>query len=406
MSTQSPPRTSLIVVSRGRPQMLARCLLGVGQLDHPDFELIIVADDAGLAATRNVPAKRIAFDAANISEARNAGLAVAAGEVVAFLDDDSVPEATWLSRLVAPFSNPDVAAAGGFVRARNGIDFQWRASVCDRYGEISALPVDPKAVSLHPPMAGRAVRTEGTNCAFRRQTLCKIGGFDPAFRYFLDETDVNMRLAQAGHLCAVVPLAQVHHGLAASSRRSSARTPLTLHDIGASSAVFWRKYAAAHAHEAGLRLRTRQRLALVRQMVAGNLEPRDVQRLLQTLDDGLCEGATRPLAPLPALPESNAAFERFPSYARPSRIFAGRPWQIRRLRREAETAVKNGARATVFVFSPTLFSHRHVFSNSGVWEHHGGIWGRSERAEGLFETLSFRARLKRERDRLTPVRAL
>ncbi|MDZ7905902.1 MAG: hypothetical protein U5N55_09140 [Cypionkella sp.] len=37
-----------------------------------------------------------------------------------------------------------------------------------------------------------AVKTQGTNCAFRMDALRKIGGFDPAFAFYLDEADVNL----------------------------------------------------------------------------------------------------------------------------------------------------------------------------------------------------------------------
>ncbi|MCB2123539.1 MAG: glycosyltransferase, partial [Rhodobacteraceae bacterium] len=66
--------------------------------------------------------------------ARNLGLAAAAGEIVAFIDDDAVPEPRWLARLTAPFADPGIAAAGGFVVGRNGISFQWRASCADSHG--------------------------------------------------------------------------------------------------------------------------------------------------------------------------------------------------------------------------------------------------------------------------------
>ncbi|MES2906736.1 MAG: RNA polymerase factor sigma-54, partial [Pseudomonadota bacterium] len=43
-----------------------------------------------------------------------------------------------------------------------------------------------------------------------------MGGFDPAFRFYLDETDLNLRLAATGAMTAIVPVAQVHHGFAES----------------------------------------------------------------------------------------------------------------------------------------------------------------------------------------------
>ena len=74
--------------------------------------------------------------------------------------------------------------------------------------------------------------------AVRRDVLAALGGFDPAYHFYLDETDLNMRLAQAGHATALCPRALVHHGFAASTRRRKDRVPADLFDIGASWAVF------------------------------------------------------------------------------------------------------------------------------------------------------------------------
>ena len=235
----TPLPVSVVIVSRGRPDALRRCLMGVAQLQYDPFEVVVVADPAGCDAVRGTEMaeriKLVAFDEANISAARNAGIAQAAGEVVAFIDDDAVPEPTWLRLLTAPAAmRPDVAAMGGTVRGRNGISFQWRAQGIDAQGEGHPLELKgDAAVVLHPP-EGRAIKTEGTNMAFRRAALVALGGFDPAYRYFLDETDLNVRLARAGHATALVPDAQVHHGFAANALRTSARVPTDLFEIGAS----------------------------------------------------------------------------------------------------------------------------------------------------------------------------
>lgn len=404
-------RVSVVVVSRGRSGLLPRCLTGIGQLCHAAFEIVVVADAGGVAAVRTMgwedQVKLIPFRDPNISAARNAGIAASAGEIIAFIDDDAVPEPRWLDRLVAPFTDPEIAATGGFVLGRNGLSFQWRARAVNAQAEKIELDHDGEGPWEPMLPKGFVAKTEGTNGAFRRSALAGIGGFDPAFRFYLDETDVNLRLAQAGGRTVMVPLAQVHHGFAASARRAADRAPRDLREVGASTAVFLRKHAPGcdlAAAQAGLR--TDRKQGLIRYLIDGALEPRDVRRLLKGLDSGFCEGVTREIEPLPPL---GAPTEPFHAFApdRPtsvSRVISGRTWNRARMRRAARDAVAAGDIVTVLRFSPTALPHRVFFHEGGWWEQYGGLFGPSDRDEPRFRYWSFRARARKEWARVAMLR--
>lgn len=394
---------SVVVVSRGRPALLARCLTGIAQLWYDPYEIIVVADPGGVQAVRAMGwadrVKLVAFDRPNISAARNLGIAQAAGELVAFIDDDAVPEPAWLDHLAAAFHDPDVGAAGGYVRGRDGLRFQWQANLVNPMGEDVALAAPGEAPFTPAPPPGHAVKTEGTNSAFRRALVSEMGGFDPGFRFFHDETDLNMRLAAAAVATVIVPRAQVHHGYAPSARRQADTAPRSLFEIGASKALFLRKHAETGAIPGALsRFRSTQRARLVRHMVAGGLEPRDVEKLMRDLEAGIADGATRAITPLTRLAAPTQPFLAFRSTATSGRAvcLSGRVWQKAKLDRQARAHVEKGDVTTVMRFSPTARRHRMRFRKDGVWEQTGGLFGPSAQDDARFALHGFSTRAARE----------
>ena len=409
----TPVATSLIIVSRHRPAALMRALAGVAQMDHPDFELIVVTDpvSAQIIGTLGLPIKLVRYDQANISAARNIGLQLAAGQVVAFLDDDAVPEPSWLSRLAAPFADLQVTAAGGYVLGRSGLAWQWRALWVD--GDGFDQPFDPgPGISLHPGTARRTLKTQGTNCAFRRDSLLAIGGFDEGFAFYLDEADVNLRLAADGGLTAVVPDAVVHHGFAASSRRRKDRVPTDLTQIGYSLARFTARHGLTP--DALDRHIAHQRARLIRHMVSGALEPSAVRRLMAGLRNGIKIAQSQEAAGVqrPGLNGSPLAPTRHPFAALPNtgprqgRLLFGPTTQRTALEAEAKAARAKGEIVTLFLFSRGVRPHIHRFTADGWWEQSGGRFGRTFRAGHKISFQPITLRLPQEIARLARLRPI
>ena len=393
---------SVVVVSRERPQLLLRCLASLAQIDYHPFEIIVVSDPKGADAVEMSEfsdlVKLMRFDQSNISAARNVGIDHAAGEIVAFIDDDSVAEPLWLANLVAPICEKVAVASGGFVIGRNGISFQWTAHTVNELGQSQPVDVDVPSVV---PFA----KTEGTNMAFRRDVLIDIGGFDEAYRFYMDETDLNWRLGCAGLPVAIVPKAQVHHGFAPSSRRAQNRVPMDLTDIGRSLHVFLRKSGVTD--EARVARLDHERKAQVHRLGKLGVSQEMQSRLLATFDAGIRSGAAASIGDYPVFGTERPRPLVFPAVTdRPRKIIAAR-WYNRKSRMQMAKALRSsGSVVTVYDFSLTTLFHRVEFTPDGIWLQRGGLFGRSVRSDSLFAIWTIPRRIAREYARLNDIRGI
>lgn len=407
------PKVSLIIVSHNRPAELKRVLGSLRYLDYAAFEVIVVSQHDPRVLFPAVfgieHVKFVAFEQANISVARNLGINVAAGEIIAFCDDDAVPEPTWLSHLVTGFAEPEVAAAGGYVRGRNGITFQWQGNRFDRFGNQFPLTPVPGETLTVSGNAEFGIKTEGTNCAYRADILRALGGFDENFHYYLDETDLNYRLGLAGWKTALVPRAEVHHRFAASDTRNRQRAPKDLFQIGASKAYFCKKHANSSELKAELdRFQKAQRDRLIKFMLAGSIEPRDVRRIMLTLRAGFRDGLSRQPAISKLSSSCSQTFQAFPAELTGGAClgFACRWWQWPKYRKGIKALSARGYSVTVFRLSLSTMFHRMMFHPEGYWLQSGGIFGRAERKSTIFRKSSLIVRAESELTRLKEVRPI
>jgi GT2 family glycosyltransferase len=109
-------------------------------------------------------------EAPGLSGGKNTGIAIAQGDVVAFLDDDAIASADWLKFLVDSYSGADVAGAGGLTLPL------WETSRPSWFpGEFDWV-VGCTYVGV--PRSPAPVRNLlGGNASFRREAFTRVGGF-------------------------------------------------------------------------------------------------------------------------------------------------------------------------------------------------------------------------------------
>ena len=209
------PTFSIVIATDGRAAAVAELLESLPFLEGPPFEVCIVrgpTEDgiADVLETWRGRIKTACNPIRNLSVSRNIGIALAAGEIIAFLDDDAIPETDWLVDLAEAFQDPAVACAGGVNRDRTGSGLQYGYATANRMGQARWDHTRP-ADDLCTPGAPDFPYTQGTNTAIRRCDLELLGGFDEEYEFYLDETDLCCRLVDAGRLIRQLPRAYVHH---------------------------------------------------------------------------------------------------------------------------------------------------------------------------------------------------
>jgi GT2 family glycosyltransferase len=195
--TAGAPRISVVIPTRHRPASLASCLErlapGTQTLDAAEYE-VVVADDGDTGDTRallerSFPwAKHTAGPRRGPAANRNTGVRASRSEWIAFTDDDTLPDADWLERLLA---------------ASAGVDAVEGCTVC-RIGLRS-----PRE---HSPINDKGGRWWTSNLAMRRTAFDGIGGFDERFVVpHMEDADLRERAFAANVPWRFAPLAIVDH---------------------------------------------------------------------------------------------------------------------------------------------------------------------------------------------------
>lgn len=219
MPSLHPPSVSVVIPAHGRPRQLADCLAALGRqsLPHDAFEVVVVDDgspaplDVAVAVPPGSLQLRIVRQAnAGPAAARNRGVAEARGPLVAFTDDDCLPEPEWLAALLAVERRFPGALVGG--STINGLPGELFASASQLiidlvYDHFNADPAD-------------AYFLTSNNVLCSREAYQSIGGFDASFpRAGAEDRDFCDRWRTAGRRLVWAPEARIEHRHSQSLRK-------------------------------------------------------------------------------------------------------------------------------------------------------------------------------------------
>src|SRR5579884_3097331 len=249
------PTVSIIIITRNRPFLLQHCLQRVTALAYSQKEIIVVDSSTNdesqliLAQFPEVIYLRLSGRRNNMPQARNEGIAASTGEIIAFIDDDSMTCSEWLIALLEVDHDEQVGAAGGRVISQP-------EPYCNKRRGNPQLLVQSTGIviakDIDLPSRGRIEVDHliGCNMSFRRQALEEVGGFDANYTLtnLREETDLCIRVKKAGWRVIYDPAIAVVH-VSARAKAFFGDFPGIQYSSGRNSAYFAIKHY-------GLNLRT------------------------------------------------------------------------------------------------------------------------------------------------------
>jgi len=193
-------KISVVIPTYCRPLLLMECLksLAKQKFERDDFEVIVISDGpdhltkqlvvswkhTGLLDIVYVPLATKRGPAA----ARNMGWKLAAGTLVAFTDDDTLPDPLWLQTIWDAYQQEELIAYSGRVIVpvpEKPTDYEWNIAQLERARFITA------------------------NCVCTWKALELIQGFDERFELaWREDSDLEFRLLQEQ-----IPIRHLHDAI-------------------------------------------------------------------------------------------------------------------------------------------------------------------------------------------------
>jgi len=214
-----PGPATIAVCTRDRPEDLKRCLEGLLKLPDRGQEILVVDSVSASDTTRQVVASYTGVryfreDTPGLDRARNRALQEAQHEIIAFIDDDAIPDSGWLDALRQNFSRPRVACVTGLT-----VPMELETPAQERFEAYSTFTRGFtwkvfRRSNLHPLAAGKA--GAGVNMALRLSALKNIGLFDERLDAGTPtqsggDTELFSRILKRGYSIVYEPAALNYH---------------------------------------------------------------------------------------------------------------------------------------------------------------------------------------------------
>lgn len=187
---------SIIIPTRDRAVVLEQCLQHISAQGGSLLETIVVDNSVDQQSTQTVVTRfpgtkyiRADPNKRNPASMRNLGIQASRGDILAFIDDDTLVAAGWLRAVAEAFADPDVGGVVGRVIEADASEvntteigrFSPRGEITMNFNNTIDVPVPVEFLY-------------GCNMAVRREALVAHRMFDPWLAMAYEDTELGLRL--------------------------------------------------------------------------------------------------------------------------------------------------------------------------------------------------------------------
>jgi glycosyltransferase involved in cell wall biosynthesis len=197
------PKVSVIIAAYNARKTIGECLASLHrQTTEANFEVIVVdsSTDGTADLVRNTfPAVTVCGFATRkfAGDARNIGISLARGDIVALIDADCTADPGWVEAILAAHVSPDPAIGGSIANGNPENSVGWAAYFCEFSQWMPGIP------------AQKMTDIAGANMSYKKKVFEDFGGFIAGT--YCSDTEFHWRLGREGYTLRFDPSIKIAH---------------------------------------------------------------------------------------------------------------------------------------------------------------------------------------------------
>lgn len=220
-SLESEPKVSIIIPTKDQVDLLSRCIKSIeNNTDYHNYEIIIIDNNSEkketIAYLKSLPYKTICYtEPFNFSKMNNIAVGAATGDYFLFLNDDTAAiDKEWLKEMVSICQQTEIGAVGAKLVYDNNT-IQHAGIVLLKSGSgfhpFQQLPSNSRGYHNFINVVRNYSAVTGACLMIRRNVFAAINGWDEEYDMYYGDSDICLRVWQAGYRVVYTPHAVLLH---------------------------------------------------------------------------------------------------------------------------------------------------------------------------------------------------